>query len=177
MRLFTAIDIPGEIKERLRAFLEPLRPLAKISWSSIANLHITTKFIGEWPDARLNEVKTALASVQHRGAIGIHVRGVGWFPNARHPRVLWAGVIVDAMLANLASATEGVVTPLGVHREDRDYNPHLTLARIRDAVPLDHLRNALNDQSHDFGAFRASAFFLYLSRAGEYTKLAEYSLE
>ena len=49
MRLFTAIDIPEEIKTRLRLLVDRLRSTAKLSWSPVANLHVTTKFIGEWP--------------------------------------------------------------------------------------------------------------------------------
>ena len=36
------------------------KPLARINWSPVDNLHITTKFIGEWPEARLDEIKRAL---------------------------------------------------------------------------------------------------------------------
>jgi 2'-5' RNA ligase len=37
MRLFVAIDIPEAVKDELRALLSLLRPLAKLSWSSLAN--------------------------------------------------------------------------------------------------------------------------------------------
>ena len=66
MRLFTAIDIPTDLTEALRSFVSRLRPTAKISWSPLENLHITTKFIGEWPEPRLDEMKRALASCPFR---------------------------------------------------------------------------------------------------------------
>jgi 2'-5' RNA ligase len=50
MRLFTAIDLPPEVAGRLDALIAKLRPLANIRWSPAANLHITTKFIGQWPE-------------------------------------------------------------------------------------------------------------------------------
>ena len=87
MRLFTAIDIPPGIADRLSAPLDRLRPLAKLSWTALGNLHITTKFIGEWPDHRLDEVMQALRAVPCPGPIEIAVRGLGWFPNDRNPRV------------------------------------------------------------------------------------------
>ena len=49
MRLFTAIDLPDEMIWKLERLLSVLRPEAIIKWSPIDNLHITTKFIGEWP--------------------------------------------------------------------------------------------------------------------------------
>jgi len=47
LRLFTAIDIPADVKARLAALLDRLRPLARLHWIPVEKLHITTKFIGE----------------------------------------------------------------------------------------------------------------------------------
>ena len=177
MRLFIGIDIPDDMKERLELFLNDLRPLAKLSWSPVQNMHITTKFIGEWPEERLSEMKNSLAGIPKLGAFVLQVKGLGWFPDERHARVFWAGVMAGDPMRLLAGATDGVTGDLGVPREKRDFSPHLTLARIREAVPRDVLRKALENVPADFGSFPASNFFLYLSRSGEYTKLAEFSLE
>jgi RNA 2',3'-cyclic 3'-phosphodiesterase len=177
MRLFTAIDIAAEVRENLRALLARLRPLADLKWSPVDNLHITTKFIGEWPQERLEDMKRTLAAVS-APALDVQIRGVGWFPNARRPRVFWAGVDGGEPLRKLAQATEQSVASLGVSVEEREYSPHLTLARIADRVPLDALRSAVAGlESHSFGAFQASAFFLYLSAGGKYTKLAEFTAQ
>ena len=103
MRLFTAIDIPADLTEALRSFVSRLRPTAKISWSPVENLHVTTKFIGEWPEPRLDEMKRALASVPAAGSIEITVKGLGWFPNERRPRVFWAGVDGGEALRSLGA--------------------------------------------------------------------------
>jgi len=181
MRLFAAIDIPDEIKDALRCFVSRLQPTANIGWSPVDNLHITTKFMGEWPEPRLDEMKRALASIPVGGTIDIRVKGLGWFPNAQHPRVFWAGVEGGEPLRALAEATEQAVAPLGVPVEQRDYSPHLTLARIREAVPLDHLHQTIAafpaGCGFDFGSFSATQFFLYLSAGGRYTQLAGFPLE
>ncbi len=183
MRLFTAIDIPEEVRERLRALVEQWKPLAKIHWSPVANLHITTKFIGEWPEARLEEMKRAIEGIRRPGAFEIAIRGFGWFPNERHPRVLWAGIEGGEALAALARATEQAVSAVGVAAEERPYAPHLTLARVREATSLDALRSAVAKHVEqkptagaDIGAFRVTEFFLYLSAGGKYTRLAGFSL-
>ena len=180
MRLFTAIDIPPEIKSRLRAFVDRLRPTAKLSWSPVDNLHVTTKFIGEWPETKLAKLKDTLASLPKPGAVEIAVRGLGWFPNAKNPRVFWAGIEVNESLRQLAENTEQGLAAIGVPVEDRAFHPHLTLARRRDPVPLEHLKrilDSLSPDSSDFGTFDAVSFFLYLSAAGKYTKLEEFRLE
>jgi 2'-5' RNA ligase len=180
MRLFVAIEIPVDLKEALRSFVGRLRPTAKISWSPVDNLHITTKFIGEWPEPRLDEVKRTLASLPVHGAIDIKIKGLGWFPNPRHPRVFWAGVEGGEPLHSLARATEKAFAPLGVPIEERDYSPHLTLARVREAIALDALHQTLASFpagcGFDFGSFSATQFFLYLSAGGKYTQLAGFPL-
>jgi 2'-5' RNA ligase len=174
MRLFTAIDLPGEMLGKLAAFLTRVRPLAKLRWTPVENLHITTKFIGEWPEARLDEMKTVLRGVHQPGPVQIAVRGVGWFPDQRRPHVFWAGVHAGEPLAKLASTMEQAVSALGVPAETRPYSPHLTLARVKYAVPLEELIQAAGDP--DFGTFQAHSFFLYLSAGGKYSKLEEFPL-
>jgi 2'-5' RNA ligase len=177
MRLFAAIDIPDDVKEKLCLLVDHVRPTAKINWSPIDHLHVTTKFIGEWPDDRIEEIKHTLASVGSPGAIEINVRGIGWFPGPRNPRVFWAGVEGGEGLKLLARSTEDAVYEIGVPREDREYSPHLTLARIREPLPLEPLLKALEMAGpYDFGSFLAPAFYLYLSKGGRYTKLADFSL-
>ena len=181
MRLFVAVEIPQEVKTTLEGFLKPLRATAKLSWSRLDNLHITTQFIGEWPEARLDEIERALAGVPARGAIDIAVKGIGWFPNERRPRVLWAGIGGGEPLRALAQATGEGLAKAGVAIEERAFTPHLTLARIREPLLLGALREAIESspfaRDFAFGAFRAGTFYLYLSSGGRYTQLAGYGLE
>jgi 2'-5' RNA ligase len=182
MRLFVALDLPPATVRLLEELQRSLRPLARIRWSPAGNLHITTKFIGEWPEARLDELKTALAGIPPRGRIAIRVGGLGFFPNPRAPRVFWCGIEEDACgLAELAAATDRATAALGVPAETRPFSPHLTLARIKERLDLGPLHRAIAGlQSLDFGAFDADSFFLYHSQlrpAGSvYTKLAEFPL-
>jgi 2'-5' RNA ligase len=115
------------------------------------------------------------------GAIHITAKGLGWFPNPHHPRVFWAGIEGGERLRDLARATEHTLAPLGVPAEERAYSPHLTLARIREAVPLDRLHQTLQSFpagcGFDFGSFKATQFFLYLSAGGKYTQLAGFPLQ
>jgi len=173
MRLFTAIDLPGEMLEKIGEFLARLRPLAKLRWTPVENLHITTKFIGEWPEGRIGEMIAALGRVanppQAASLPHIAIRGVGWFP-----RVFWAGVEGGEALAALARSTEQAVATLGVPVETRVYSPHLTLGRVKDKVRIEDVVAAAGNP--DFGAFQATSFFLYLSANGKYSKLAEFPL-
>jgi 2'-5' RNA ligase len=177
MRLFTGIDLPERETEALDALISQLRPLAPLRWSPTANLHITTKFIGEWRQERLEELGAALAAVGQSGPIGIHLNGLGWFPNPHQPRIFWVAVQAPPALLGLNDAIEARLEPLGIAREDRPFRAHLTLARVNGQVDLAALRRAVASlPSADFGEFQARAFHLYLSEAGRYTKLASYPL-
>ena len=180
MRLFTGLDLPREVVARLDELLRRLKPTARINWSPPPNLHVTTKFIGEWPEERLDELKAALAGLPSRPPLEVRLRHAGFFPNVHAPRSFWVGLEAPG-LPQLASATDAATAALGVPREKRAFNPHLTLARIKEAQPLDSLHEAISKlASLDFGSFPADHFCLYRSTlhpsGSVYTELAEFPL-
>jgi len=179
MRLFTAIELPPAVRGNLSCLLERLRPAARLRWSPPENLHLTTKFIGEWPEQRLDELKDTLRAVTGFKPIPVALRGLGFFPNPRAPRVFWVGVEAGAALAELARQTDQALARLGVPAETRPFSPHLTLARIKEPAPLGGLQKAIAGlQSLEFGEFLAESFWLYLSElrpgGSVYTKLTEF---
>lgn len=175
MRLFTAIDIPAEIKAVLGDLIARLRPFAKLQWIPVEKMHITTKFIGEWPEEKLGELKNALAGVKSAAPVDVAIRRIGWLPNPRFARVLYAGVEAGEALSALAAATEKAAASVGIPAENRIFRPHVTLARVRDRVPLGELKRALAEiELPAIGSYQASSFALYLSTDGKYTKLQEF---
>ncbi|MFN7919244.1 MAG: RNA 2',3'-cyclic phosphodiesterase [Bryobacteraceae bacterium] len=186
MRLFTGIDIPDDLAAPIGKLVAQWKPLAAIRWSKIENLHVTTKFIGEWPEERLDEMKQSLAAIEPREPFPISFRGLGWFPNPHRPRLFWIAVHGGAALAGLAREIEERLATIGVAQEDREFRPHLTLARVepRGGGPtpdLGAVRRAIAQlDSDEFGSFIAHAFHLYLSEPGsggsKYTKLATFPM-
>ncbi len=164
MRLFCGLSLAYEVRRNLELMLEHLRPEADLAWSPSDNFHITTKFLGEFDEARLEELKAALRSLASPGPIPIRVRGLGWFPNPHQPRVLFAGIDAPESLPALHRATDEAAARLGIAAETRPYSPHLTLARIKPAVKVDTLRRAIAQlPSADFGQFTAARHLLYRS--------------
>jgi 2'-5' RNA ligase len=181
MRLFVGLDLPYEMRRNLELLLHLLKPLARIQWSPLDNLHLTTKFIGEFPEARLEELKSALAAVPRSGGLRIAIRGLSWFPDADRPRVFVAGIHAPPELAALARDTALACEALGIAHEEKEFRPHLTLARIRRPEPLTALKTEISRlPSEDFGAFQAESFHLYRSQlqpgGSIYTKLASFPL-
>ncbi len=144
-----------------------------LRWSPADNLHITTKFIGEWPEPKLQSLVTQLEQVPSPGPIPITIKNLAWIQQ----RILHATIEAPAALAQLASATERALEEIGVPKEDRDYQPHLTLARNPNRIPIAPLEQAIEKHVSDhFGTFTASAFALFLSKAGKYTLLNQFPL-
>jgi 2'-5' RNA ligase len=176
VRLFTGIAIEGDVMERLGLLLRELRPLAPLNWSPLENLHVTTKFIGAWPDERFEELTQALAEMRPPAAFPVRVAGL-----VLKPRVLFAGVDAGPELGTLARQVEESLEPLGVAREQRAYTPHVTLARVKEK-PVGAVREHIaNMENLDFGTFLVSEFHLYSSRArrcgsGSYEILTSFPL-
>lgn len=182
MRLFVALDIPDSVRAAIHESIEKWRPLSRQArWVRLEGMHITLKFIGEVAAEKLDPIEAALASIRSPHAIPIQYRGVGFFPNAKRPRVLWAGIAADAALGDLAAAVGTALEPLGISREQRAFSPHLTLARFDPAAAIDRLQDAVAAAGPlEFGQSVASEFHLYesaLKRGGaEYTRLATYRM-
>ena len=179
MRLFVAIEIVPEIREKLVGFVEKLRKsLGNARWANPEGLHITLKFLGNLADEKRTAIENALAQVE-ASRFAISVRRVGVFPNSRSPRVLWAGIESGPELIALAEKVETSMLPLGFTREKREFAPHVTLARFNDTRKV-NLNSALAVPDVSFGTMTATEFHLYESKLSPkgslYTQLANFTL-
>ena len=147
MRLFIAIELPDEIKQGITRVQEQLkRSGASAGWTRPEGIHLTLKFLGEVPDAKVTEIMQALdGAVRGTGRFQLAVAGAGAFPNAKVPRVLWIGVGGNVeQLGTLQSSVENAMTNLGFEREARKFSPHLTLARIKFPKPRDNWQQVID---------------------------------
>jgi RNA 2',3'-cyclic 3'-phosphodiesterase len=180
MRVFIAIDIPEEIQVRLAAVQEQLRPVsASARWVAVESIHLTLRFIGEISENHLEDIDNALGGLTWK-PFPVVVRGVGFFPGARSPRVLWAGLEPSTM-EGLAKEIDSRLERAGFDHEKRAFRAHLTLARSRGTRLDGALVTAAAELAEtEFGTFVADRCFLYQStlktRGAIYTKLKEYLL-
>ena len=180
MRLFVALEIPSEIRENLAALIREMRAIAaKEKWVRAENLHITLKFIGEVAPEKVNPIRQALALVHSDSPVRLDFRGLGFFPNEKHPRVFWAGMEASPNLQKLAADIEMATEKLGVPREQRPFSPHLTLARLETRKLPPNLQAAVRENiAREFGAFETGQFHLIESKlkpsGAEYTTLQSF---
>jgi len=178
MRLFTGISLAYEVRRNIELLYQSLEPLAPVEWSPAGNLHVTTKFIGEWPDERVEEIKEALRGMAKPGSFPVSIDGFGWFPTPHHPRHFFAAVRGPEALGQLAVATEAALAAIGVPLETKPYRPHLTLARIKDAtINLTPIKQFVAQlPSTDFGRMTVTSFKLYASQNHTYSVMEDFPL-
>ncbi len=133
-RLFAAIELSEPVRERVAQVAQTLaRAGWRATWVDSQGSHLTLKFYGNVARDRI----PALSQALRRAASGsepfmLQVAGAGVFPNPRRPRVLWLGLDADLdALARLQREVERLSADLGYLPEERDYHPHVTVARIR----------------------------------------------
>lgn len=180
MRLFVALEIPREVRENLAGLLKSFRTISpQTKWVRPENIHLTLKFIGEVPEAKLAGIRSALTAVKTAAPLRLEVRELGFFPNARHPRVVWAGIKSPPNLKTLAESIELALEKVGIVREKREFSPHLTLARFEPPRLEEKLRAAIEERyAVEFGEVFATQFHLIESKlkpsGAEYTTVESF---
>ena len=180
MRLFVALEIPLAVRQNLAILLDSSRAITKEPrWVRAENLHVTLKFLGEVAEGKVDAVRAALGEIRSDKAVSLELRGLGFFPNEKHPRVFWAGMEASSNLKTLAGDIEGAVGKLGIPREKREFSPHLTLARFERPRLPEALRKLIAENlQRAFGSVRTNEFILIQSKlkptGAEYTTVATF---
>ena len=166
MRVFVAVEIPGEVRRAIASFIGRLEKTCRgARWVRVEGMHLTLKFIGEAQEEKVEQIRRTLAEVRNVSPVEIGFRGTGFFPNAKHPRVFWAGIEATPNLGELASEIERRLEALGIPSEQRPFKPHLTLARFKSEEGLSQLHEALaTEGAIEFGRTVASEFHMYQSQ-------------
>jgi RNA 2',3'-cyclic 3'-phosphodiesterase len=131
MRLFIALNLPPEERDRLYQATEPLRGAGlPVRWVEAAGIHVTLKFLGEVRGDKLDAIKQAVRTAAGKSTVfRTTVGGFGAFPTLRRPRVLWVGVAATPEMRCLKHDLEWELARLGYEREVRAFVPHITLGR------------------------------------------------
>jgi 2'-5' RNA ligase len=176
IRLFTAIEIPEEIRVRLALIRAPL---AGAKWVDPENMHITLRFAGDMDERSADEFADLLADARVQ-PFPVSIQGVGAF-GGRDVRVLWAGVDAGPELDALYRANERAARGAGLEPDSRAFKPHVTLARLRGARQGAVARFLEENGGLRMAPFMARRFVLLSARPGSggppYPVEAAYPLE
>jgi RNA 2',3'-cyclic 3'-phosphodiesterase len=175
-RLFTGIEIPPEITLALSQFRGGL-PGAR--WVDPENYHLTLRFIGDIDDRMADDVTSILGETRARHPLSITIDGLDSFGGGK-PRAVFARTSGNGELNALQAEQERLLRQVGLPPETRKFTPHVTLARLKNASPID-VADYIAIRGHfPKLAFTAERFVLYSSRAsvggGPYVVEAAYPL-
>jgi 2'-5' RNA ligase len=159
-RLFIALALPEPVRTALAAVAQPL---AGVTWTRPAQLHLTLRFLGDVPVAQIETVVTRLSTVRVEPFL-LPIEGLGVFPPKHPPRTVWAGVGAGhPRLHQLRQRVDDALLAAGLDLEVRTFHPHVTLARCPEAA-APALGRWLRGQGDFFAPpFRVEAFDLCAS--------------
>ncbi len=162
MRLFLAVNLPGELRKKLFELGKPLNAMGDVKPVEEENIHLTLKFLGDTDPVG---VVKSLESVKSK-PFDIALMGVGVFPKPDYVRVVWVGC--DTGAQEMVTLHQQVEAALPQFEKDRDFHPHATLARVKFLRDNTAIADFLGkNKGILFGSFKAESFELMKSELSE----------
>ena len=190
VRTFIAIELDEKIKAgltKLQGQLKAKVPQGSVRWVAPQGIHLTFKFLGDVPANRIEQIERAIAQACAAfPPFSFSVEGLGCFPDARRPQVVWVGVREETeTLKRLQKAIEEGMEKLGFAPEGRGFQAHLTLGRTQRRASSSDVRRlgqvVEETDVGELGQMEARAVSLMKSdlrpTGAVYTRLAEVRLE
>jgi 2'-5' RNA ligase len=163
IRSFVAFDIDSEsvLKRMTEVQGLLLKTGADLKIVEPKNIHMTLRFLGNITPGTVEKIFEGMKRVQFV-SFDVKIRGVGAFPNARYPRVVWAGIAEGAdQLRSIFSQLEPSLRSLGFASDPKGFSPHLTIARVRSGRNKAELARFISEnEEYEFGVVRAACLRL-----------------
>jgi RNA 2',3'-cyclic 3'-phosphodiesterase len=183
-RLFVALPLSAAVSEVVSSAQEQLQEYEwPVKWVEPELVHITMKFLGDVEATRVPDIQDALEDVAARSEIvNLTTGSCGAFPAPFRPRVFWLGLDGDTeALVDLAARVDKALGKLGFEAEDRPFQPHITIGRLRrQQVPptgFEEISDCLDIPAVDVAFDRIQLVRSVLSNSGPvYTVFAERKL-
>ena len=180
-RLFVAIIIPVDVTINL---LNVCRKLAdtpiEFKWERPEKVHLTIKFIGEVEERFVSKIAQELNFIRNYSSFIFNVARFGFFFRNGEPRILWAGLKTDESIHKLVEELNIRLSIFSVPVEKRNFEPHLTLLRIK-KNPGNEFINIFKEHSFEDMTFKSNQIKLIksgLSHSGaRYSDIKKYDLK
>ncbi|MFP4380106.1 MAG: RNA 2',3'-cyclic phosphodiesterase [Candidatus Sumerlaeia bacterium] len=137
LRLFIAANLAPEQEEACADIIERLQKGMQFTkshpkWSKPKNLHLTLKFLGDTQERRIPKIQQAMDDAcSEKKPFLFRLGGLGVFPNEKKPRVIWLGMGKGKeKMTTLQKNLDAALAHIGFPLDNREFSPHLTLARL-----------------------------------------------
>lgn len=180
VRCFISIELDEYIKRKISELIDFLRKYeADIKWVEPENLHLTLKFLGNTQLEKIQIIKEVLTNISKKiFPFYIKIQGIGFFPNKKYPRVLWVGLENKEKIIDIQKKIEADMSKIGYKKEEREFDPHITIGRTRSFTKISNLLECLDDyKKYDFGTLFVDRINIMksdlTSKGPIYTKLTD----
>ena len=144
-RIFIAINLPEEIKNKLAFYQEKIEELftpyrnevsgaGPCRWTKKENLHLTLFFLGYLTDEEIPELCKIAKEVSSKySQFTVNLNKICYGPPKKMPpRMIWVQGKKSKILSDLKEDLEKSLTEnIRFSPESREFSPHLTLGRIK----------------------------------------------
>lgn len=131
IRLFIALNIPDEAKDKLIEVRNSVTPNLNYKWEPRDKLHLTLKFIGDFPEQNVDQIKSELMFLENYYSIKSEFFNFGFFFRRIKPVILWAGMKISEPINKIVSELNLRLENFSIPVDNRKFKPHLTLLRIK----------------------------------------------
>ena len=173
-RLFIALHIPEEVVEKIIYMRDEIYPNDSIvRWEAKSKLHITLKFLGDTQKELIEPLIIQLESIfKNISVFELTFEKFGIFKRKGLPKVIWAGLTNNQYITNIVSKINDELQSLGFEKEERSFNPHLTLLRVRGRENFENISkfSDLNFEKIKFTGNKISLFESKLLKSGSVYK-------
>jgi 2'-5' RNA ligase len=166
MRIFIGIKFDDSTREEIDRALKPFKKIAApIKWVKTENIHLTLKFIGEVPPEKVTQVEKSLTQRDFNvGAFDLEIAGFGKFGRGSELNILWVGITKNEKLEDIYWRIEDSLGAIGIPKEKRPFNPHLTVGRNKKRYNFEPIFERLQENTDTFvSKFRGKAFQIFKS--------------
>ncbi len=178
-RIFVALNIPEETKEKLFDIIRSLKVDPELKWEPKNKIHLTLKFVGDIDDELLPQIKSDLRFIEEFHTQQLEITQFGFFFRFKEPKILWAGLKYAYELKLVAEKLEDYFVKFGVEKESRGFKPHLTLMRIK-INPGETFINKIKNSKFEPIRFESNSISLIKSElkpsGSVYTEIKKYNL-
>ncbi len=148
IRTFIALELEPSLQQALGHIQETLKKTgADVKWVRPTDIHLTLKFLGDTPSHQLDSIAQTIRSItEQSSSYPLELTKIGAFPTIEHPRVVWIGVEEGKEeTKKIAHSLEEKLQGIGFKKEDRGFEPHVTIGRVRSGLNRMALFKALKE--------------------------------
>lgn len=179
-RLFISLNLPVDIVEQIILIRDEIWDDKNLNWEPKQKLHLTIKFIGDVSAQIIDDISNELVFIENYSSIKCAIENFGFFYREGKPKILWVGLATDIFLIRLITELNDRLNKFSIPIDNRKFNPHITLLRIKNDLENNFVNNFKNFTFKPI-LFKANSISLYKSilhpEGSIYSEIKNYKLK